>query len=339
MNDTVQRLRTELHMVLDGLLPEPGQPFALLDFPDYDNIGDSAIYLGNLEFFSSRGLRPTVVGTNQFKDWVDLETKIGNGPIFIQGGGNFGDIWPWFQPFREEILRRYPDRQVVQLPQTIHFESPDAIKKTASVISAHRNFTLLVRDQRSYDFARQHFQCDTRLCPDMAFAIESIRRYKPYRQLLLHLRTDVEASASYDTSAVTGSEIIRADWPRERFKFRQRVKAAAWIGGLVSGDIFDKHKRRERLFRALARARLKRGVKLLSSTRFVLTDRLHGHILCVILGIRHAVLDNNYGKNSGFMDKWGTANRIADRVANLDEGLAALQKAGLRLKAHSEDPT
>ena len=52
--------------------------------------------------------------------------------IFIHGGGNFGDLWPEHQQFREMILQRYPDRPVIQLPQSIHFQDKANIAKVRS---------------------------------------------------------------------------------------------------------------------------------------------------------------------------------------------------------------
>jgi hypothetical protein len=43
---------------------------------------------------------------------------------------------------------------------------------------------------------------------------------------------------------------------------------------------------------------------LLGSGRVVITDRLHGHILCTLLEIPHVVLDNSYGKISRFLDSF-----------------------------------
>ena len=36
----------------------------------------------------------------------------------------------------------------------------------------------------------------------------------------------------------------------------------------------------------------------------MITDRLHGHILCVLLGIPHVILDNRYGKLSTYHRTW-----------------------------------
>ena len=47
------------------------------------------------------------------------------GPIFIHGGGNFGDLWAAHQEFRERVLERFPDRQIIQFPQSIHYNSQE----------------------------------------------------------------------------------------------------------------------------------------------------------------------------------------------------------------------
>jgi pyruvyl transferase EpsO len=57
-------------------------------------------------------------------------------------------------------------------------------------------------------------------------------------------------------------------------------------------------------YEGMARQRLSRGCQLLSSGRGVITDRLHGHILCVLLGIPHILLDNSYGKVRGCYKTW-----------------------------------
>jgi len=53
-----------------------------------------------------------------------------------------------------------------------------------------------------------------------------------------------------------------------------------------------------------ARQRLRLGCGLLARGRVVITDRLHGHILCLLLGIPHVLLDNSYGKVRQFHDTW-----------------------------------
>jgi pyruvyl transferase EpsO len=61
---------------------------------------------------------------------------------------------------------------------------------------------------------------------------------------------------------------------------------------------------------ALAQHRLARGLEILASGRHVVTDRLHGHILSLLLSVPHFVLDNSYNKNGAFFETWisGYAN-------------------------------
>lgn len=41
---------------------------------------------------------------------------------------------------------------------------------------------------------------------------------------------------------------------------------------------------------------------MLSSARSVQTDRWHGHLMCLLLGIPHDVIDNRTGKISAMID-------------------------------------
>ena len=71
-----------------------------------------------------------------------------------------------------------------------------------------------------------------------------------------------------------------------------------------------------------ARARVLRGCRLLSSGRVVITDRLHAHLLSLLLGIPHAVLDNSYGKVGAYMDAWTSGSPLVRRAASWAEAAA-----------------
>ena len=69
------------------------------------------------------------------------------------------------------------------------------------------------------------------------------------------------------------------------------------------------------VFDVLARKRLFRGIRILSNAKVVITDRLHGHILSLLLGIPHVLLDNRIGKNRAFYETW-TRDSAITRWAN-----------------------
>lgn len=300
----------------------PGARFALLDFPDHDNIGDSAIYSGEIDFLRQNGMSPAYVSTTENCDWPALEAAIGDGPIFLHGGGNFGDLWPWYQPFREEVLTRYPGRPVIQFPQTLFYESTGARDRTARIIERHGAFTLFVRDRVSHDLAASAFQCDVRLCPDMAFYLRPLVRRSPDHDLLLHLRTDREAAEDYevDVNTIEGS-VLRADWPQEDGRFLSRTQRNDLLPLSLAFAAGGKNRYLEARYRLLARRRVSRGVALLSRGRQIVTNRLHGHILSFLLDIPHCVLDNSYGKLGTFIDAWKTSGDKVAQASGMDEAL------------------
>src|SRR5262249_30543702 len=137
------------------------RPFALIDFPDYSNVGDSAIWLGEIAFLESQGLSPAYCGELWSHAPDAMVEAIGDGTIFLSGGGNFGTIWKAHHDSRLALLARFPDHRIVQLPQSIHFDSEAAVADTARAIERHGAFTMMVRDLPSLVFAQRHFPCET----------------------------------------------------------------------------------------------------------------------------------------------------------------------------------
>ncbi|MGV2516733.1 UNVERIFIED_CONTAM: pyruvyl transferase, partial [Bacillus subtilis] len=60
-----------------------------------------------------------------------------------QGGGNFGDLYPYYQGFREKIFHTYPNHKIVILPQAIYFQNEDNLKRTAEIFSKHANLHII----------------------------------------------------------------------------------------------------------------------------------------------------------------------------------------------------
>jgi len=287
-----------------GQFVQIGTQYALIDFPDHSNVGDSAIWLGEIKLLKElTGNAPKYVSTVESFDFDELTRTLPSGPILIHGGGNFGDIWRKHQDFREMILTRFKNRLVVQLPQSLKFQNETGVSLCASVIKEHSDFHLLVRDQPSLGFAQQYFACDVQLVPDAAFAIQAIDRPTlPANKIFMLLRTDSER-ADYDRSPLEKAGGVFADWLEEPSYFRRQASILSKVKCLFNGS-WSKHSRRLAYYQQLAEGRLDRGLRLLSSGERVITDRLHAHILSTLLDIPHIALDNNYGKVSGYISAW-----------------------------------
>lgn len=319
----IRRLRAEICRVLDGEL-DGVRSFALLDFPDHANVGDSAIYLGEITWLRAwHGIAPAYVCTVDNFSADTLRRAVPDGPIFLHGGGNFGDIWPHHQHLREAVLRAFPERRIVQLPQTIHFDDPSNLSRARDLIAGHGNILLLVRDRKSLELARTAFDCEVRLCPDMALALEP--RIPPVwmvHPLVLLLRSDRErAGRKADTPLPAGA--LASDWLHESPYLRESMR---WLSGLRvavdgAGPVHDRNHHRERFYAALAAHRVGRGLRLLGAGRSVITDRLHGHLLCLLLGLPHIVFDNRYGKLEGFISTWTAGSGLVARAPDLPAAL------------------
>jgi exopolysaccharide biosynthesis predicted pyruvyltransferase EpsI len=86
-----------------------------------------------------------------------------------------------------------------------------------------------------------------------------------------------------------------------------------------------------------AQAKAINGFEMLASAEFVITDRLHGHIMSTLLGIPHVVMDSKLGKNLAFIDTW-TKDCDCVRVArNMDEALVIAERYISKRKAR--DPS
>lgn len=330
MTDLVSRhreLEQAVDAVLTPLVPRDGR-LALLDFPDHGNVGDSLIWLGTVEYFRRRhGLRPRYVCTYSDFRADEMARALPDGPIFLHGGGNFGDLWPAHQAFREMVLQSHPDRVIVQLPQTIHFADRENLRRAARIINEHPYFTLLVRDRRSYDLARASFTCKVALCPDMAFCLRRWRRGRhPGDHLLLLLRRDKESRFDQPSDEMLPAGASVEDWAEDDPDLPAQVDhhlCMRWPLLPLLGR--DENARRELRFRVKAAIRRRRGVTQLESARYVITDRLHVHILCLLLGIPHTTIDNNYGKIRLFEETWTRELSLVRQASDLAEALASFR--------------
>jgi pyruvyl transferase EpsO len=321
-SDTIQALQSVINEHLAPLVPKD-RPFALIDFPDHANVGDSAIWVGEIAYFEKvAGRRPDYVASFRTYSEEALRNAVPDGPILIHGGGNFGDIYRETQEFRCTLLDRFPDRDVIQLPQSAFFSNEQATRPTAEAIARHGRFTFLARDVPSLELARKFFSCQSHLCPDMAFCIGAMSAGSPETDVVALMRADVER-ADFGQADVPG-RVQLEDWMKEQNNARRVVQYSGALAGLVS---HGRPGARYGQFEAIATARLRRGARQLARGRTVVTDRLHAHIMSLLLGRPHAVLDNSYGKIQRFMDAWKTDVPLTYRAKSWPDALEWAEQA------------
>lgn len=281
------------------------RPYVLWDFPNYSNVGDSAIWLGEIKALQSFFGRPPFQICECLHQSMTLPALEQDVQIILSGGGNFGDLWKPFQLFRERVVAHYSLNRIVLMPQTIHFSRVSNLNRCRRIFLSHSNLCIMARDIPSFEIAQTLHNGQTELVPDMAFALGKISPpCKPSVQILALLRSDKEMMKR--EKQVFPSEMPVLDWLVEPKLIEGRL--------LVHLEKFERligltaHKPlsffRTFLFNRMARVRLRRGCAILARGKVVITDRLHGHILCVMMNIPHVVLDNSYGKIASFREAW-----------------------------------
>lgn len=266
-------------------------PYALVDFPDHPNVGDSAIWLGELTILRAiTGRDPAYVSTWHDFNRQDFLRACPEGPLLIHGGGNLGDLWSHHQNFRESLLLDFRDRTIVQLPQSIFFRDSSAALDFAAFAKCHPDFTLYVRDHASLRYARSTLGLPAHLAPDSAMMLDLKRQAVASEPILALMRTDAERVEGAP-DLPPGAKLV--DWLEDD-------------DGMPGGHDAASRERQ-------AIARLNRGVALLSQAQHLLTDRLHGHILALLLDLPHDIRDNCYGKLSAYVASWQTGSTPAHR--------------------------
>lgn len=201
--------------------------------------------------------------------------------ILMHGGGNL--LAYIFEDFnRKLVLENFPEFQVILFPQSVWHNATEMVTRLfQDVYSKHQRLTFLYRDRKSYNQGKKIFpQVNCYLMPDMAFQIGAVRRFmEPTHHILWLQRTDKESLNYNIPTDRQNYDVTVSDWkgwktPRGTSQLEDAFLIAA------------------------------NGLMFLQRGRVVITDRLHGHILCVLCGISHVVLDPVNHKITSFMQSW-----------------------------------
>jgi exopolysaccharide biosynthesis predicted pyruvyltransferase EpsI len=304
---------------------------ALLDAPNQTNVGDSLIWAGEIAYLRSMGLTLRYISDLNTYDPAELRRVMPSGVILLHGGGNFGDLWLGHQNHREQITKDFPDYRLVQLPQSIYFASQERAQQANRIIGAHPDFQLLLRDSLSIGRADELLpNLHSTFCYDMALGyVPPIAKETPVSQLLLIIaRKDKEAASGLHTVGddwIPELKTVNTDWHSEGWlsvkwnlarramklqhrlvRYRRRVR---WVPTYPQWIV-------QRLIASLNDINISGALRMYGSAKLVVVDRLHAHVLAILLGINHVALDNNYQKIGAvfhdYTGEFATANYATD---------------------------
>ncbi|WP_319370804.1 polysaccharide pyruvyl transferase family protein [uncultured Ilyobacter sp.] len=276
--------------------------------PRHKNMGDHAIAFASKKFI-----------VENFKDYnfIELDTvdlyKYGialkkfltpNDIIMILGGGNMGDMYLQDEEQRRFIIKKFKNNNIISLPQTINFSDTERgrkeLEKSKKIYNSHKKLLLTAREKKSFEIMKKNFSKSRVVeIPDMVLYLNE--RINQRRDgVLLCFRKDREGVLSREFK-----ENIRI----LLMKKYEKVK----VMDTVLKKNVNKNTRNVNLKRLLTEIR---------KSQFVITDRLHGMIFCVITGTPCLVLGTFNHKVTGVY-KWIEELKYIKLITqeDLNEGL------------------
>lgn len=324
----VTALQTELVARMRGLLAGISE-VALVGFPLHPNAGDSLIWLGQLSLFAQLGIRVRVVGEQNAHNAELLQSLPADVAVLVSGGGNFGDLWPTEHHYRERVIEDARTRRVIQMPQSFCFREPVNLSLTQRVVASHPDLTLTWRDRESYESGLRAFP-GTRsvLVPDVALALGAMKKSGERRWPIVCIsRTDQEGG---ELRAIPVPEGCQADWNTDTTRLPQKLALRALRVDRRAGHRLLPEPTRQIIYRHYAETTVQAALQVVCSAGVVVSDRLHAHVLCTMLGMPHVMVDTRYGKIRSFIETWTLGNEL---VALAGSPSQALEVARAQLAA------
>lgn len=303
-------------IIMERLAPvRSSAPYALVDYPNYLNPGDAAIWLGSRNILQElNGAPPAYTSTLMNFSPNACRSAIGDGIIYFLGGGNFGDIHSRHHRARLRVLAAVPENPAVQLPASCAWSGDidtDLLEETRRVLRRRQRVVFLARERKSQAELHSLLGIESMLCPDLAHALH-VARTEPTIDLRVLLRQDNEALR-------TGAGQLHpeaADWRDLKTQIvtnRLGKLALALSPPCVRSSVQDR----------VASAKVASALSLLRPARTVITDRLHGFIFSAKLQRIVVVMDNRTGKSFSYLETWRRYFADVHRAESIGEACEA----------------
>lgn len=271
------------------------------------NIGDQLITEAEYIFFENYLPEYAIVelpadliyeDINEIKKYIRSDDTIA-----ISGGGYMGSLWVYFgEDNVRRIVQSFPDNRIIVMPQSIFFESTkEAIGEyelSEKIYKSHNDFSICAREKKSYKVAQKLLSNNEKvyLFPDMVELFDKSSEYHLRNRAGICFRSDEESILSEqqkkDICSYVKEDMLVFDMHTEEY-----------VGINDRKQVVD------------------RIIKMVSSLKYVITDRLHCMLLCAITGTPCISLNNLTGKVYGVYE-WIKSNKYI----HLAEDMSSIKK-------------
>lgn len=286
----------------------------LMGFPNHRNLGDQAIALAEEKFirkhFPEYDFHSVPEGI-MLKCVEKVRKACSDDDILVlHGGGNFGNQYMYIEESRRKILELFPNNPIILMPQSIYFskdeKGEEELSKTIKCYNKHDKFTIVAREQISYDIIKDNFDVEVIQTPDIVMSLNKQNFEQDRNGIMYILRHDVE--------------VVLDDSDRDKLiqvghKYFDNVK----VTDMMYPEKINDHQREKVLDTFMSE---------IGKRKVVVTDRLHGMIFCAITGTPCVVFSNYNHKVKGSLKWLKHLNYIKflDDISKTDEAIKELME-------------
>lgn len=259
--------------------------FLLLCTPTHGNLGDQAIALAEMDFLKKENLSYFEVTAEDLDGLSTIYSKFSQKKqkILVHGGGFLGSIWKKEELRFRMIIRSFPHKKVIVLPQTITFDMNTEsgcsfFHESYLVYKSNQNIVFFLRDENSFKFTTEYMpDLKTYYVPDIVLSYKwNMKKDLKRKNVLFLKRSDIEKKLS--------------NYEDEEIK--ESIKSAYGDSDLLYSDTcLDLM-----IFPFLRKKVVFKKLKEISKYELVFTDRLHGMIFAFITNTPCLAMDNINGK-------------------------------------------
>lgn len=279
-----------------------------MGMPHHGNIGDQAIALAEEELIKKYFPDFETVEFPEktlLQSVVEKKSIINNNDILLMhGGGNIGDTYDVPENGRRAIIEMFPNNKIIVFPQTAHFDNIEELNKSKRIYNAHKDLTIMAREEKSYKFMKENFdKCKVYLTPDIVMTMKETLNCER-NNVLLMFRSDKEKTLS-DDNQVKIMDMIKSI-------YGDYIKSDMHLGEDVTN-----------IGEELRERTVRDKFKQLNTCKLVVTDRLHGMIFsavtetpCIVFGSYTHKIKESYKwlKNLEYIEFCEDIDSLEDKI-------------------------
>lgn len=276
----------------------------LFGMPEHLNYGDVAIFVAEMEFLKKYLPDFEIVTIPErfvIQKIFDVKGMIDTSDIVaLHGGGNMGDIWPFPDMIRQNVIREFGNKyRLICFPQSISYSSLSWINEMQHILKKCNNISMFARDSNSFKIMKDMFPSNVKcfLIPDIVMSLDKYNSEFSKKDILFLMRRDREKLSNPYYRNIKS-------YISKKYKYRT---------GDTVGDIWY------RIDENTAPKRLDNKLKYIQKAKLIITDRLHGMIFAYITRTPVLVFDNNNHKIRNFYNTWFSGENEAIFFVNNGE--------------------